>query len=108
MSARKKSVPAAEPPEVTAEVQAVETEETGATREPEAVEAAPAVPRFAVTFPRGLNLREGPGRQHKVVTVLPMGTVVLAAGAAEGGWLPVACDLGAGWVDVRYLAAVEG
>ena len=84
MSARKQSASAAQPVEVQ------------------------AVPRFAVTFPRGLNLREGPGRQHKVVTVLPMGTVVLAAGAAEEGWLPVACDLGAGWVDIRYLAPAGG
>lgn len=56
-----------------------------------------------VTYPMGLNLRTGPGKDHPVLRVLKMGTVVSLTGEPdENGWVPVE----GGWIDSRYVREV--
>lgn len=62
----------------------------------------PSAARYEVAYPRGLNLRAGPGMSFPVLRVLPAGDVVAAAGSARDGWLPV----DEGWCDKRYLREV--
>lgn len=54
---------------------------------------------YTVSYPGGLNLRAGPGKNFPVVRVLQPGTAVKAEGEAQGDWLPVE----GGWVDQKYL-----
>ena len=63
---------------------------------------APSFARYAVNFPRGLNVRSGPGREHNVLRVLKDGEEVEATGDTLRGWLPVP----GGWVDMQYLREV--
>lgn len=80
-----------------------ETAQTARTSE-KTVDAA----AFQVTYPFGLNLRAGPGKGYPVLSVLPAGAEVHAAGERvsppDGGtWLPVETRQGSGWVDAAYL-----
>ena len=65
--------------------------------------------KFVVTYPHGLNLRVGPGRNFAVKRVLPNGSIVEGVGevvrAGNVEWVPLA----EGWVDGKYLtlAGVE-
>lgn len=59
--------------------------------------------RVAVTYPMGLNLRAGPGKDHPVLRVLKMGAVASPTGEPdENGWIPVE----GGWIDSRYVREV--
>lgn len=56
-----------------------------------------------VTYPMGLNLRAGPGKDHPVLRVLKTGATVSPTGEPdENGWLPVE----GGWIDSRYVREV--
>ena len=56
-----------------------------------------------VTYPEGLNLREGPGKDYSVKRVLKAGETVQPKGEAdENGWMPVR----GGWVDSHYTQEV--
>lgn len=59
---------------------------------------------YKVVAPHGLNLRYDAGKEHRVLHVLPFGSVVEARGEAVdvngSSWLPVQD----GWVDATYLA----
>ena len=65
--------------------------------------------KFVVTYPHGLNLRIGPGRNFAVKRVLPNGSIVEGVGevvrAGNVEWVPLV----EGWVDGKYLtlAGVE-
>ncbi|WP_298016651.1 SH3 domain-containing protein [uncultured Dysosmobacter sp.] len=65
----------------------------------------------AVDADCGLNLREGPGVGFPAVEVLPEGAVLavqaLPCGAVVPGWALVHTGQRAGWVDIRYLRALE-
>ena len=61
--------------------------------------AAATFATYTVSYPGGLNLRAGPGKNFTVVRVLQPGTAVKAEGEAQGDWLPVK----GGWVDQKYL-----
>lgn len=60
----------------------------------------------------GLNLREGPARSFPVADILPDGAVavvlVLPYGAEVPSWALVHTGKRTGWVDVRYVAPLEG
>jgi len=61
----------------------------------------------------GLNIRSGPGRQFAVLNVLPTDSVAavldLPLGVEVPGWALVYVDPDLiGWVDCRYIQAVEG
>lgn len=59
--------------------------------------------KLVVTYPMGLNLRAGPGRDTAVLRVLKAGETVLQTGElTEAGWVPVED----GWVDSRYVREV--
>lgn len=59
--------------------------------------------KFVVTYPHGLNLRIGPGRNFAVKKVIPFGSTVEGIGecvrAGNTDWVPLAD----GWVDGKYL-----
>jgi len=82
--------------------------ELEASRETMAPDVPAGSPRFQVTYPFGLNLRAGPGKGYPVLSVLPAGAEVQAAGervtpSGGGAWLPVETCQGSGWVDAAYL-----
>lgn len=54
---------------------------------------------YTVSYPGGLNLRAGPGKNFSVLRVLQPGAAVKAEGEAHGNWLLVE----GGWVDQTYL-----
>lgn len=78
--------------------------EGAASSVPPVEKAAPVL--YKVTWPQGLNLRQDPGREHRVLRVLACGSLVEARGEAVDvkgtAWLPVQD----GWVDAAYLAEV--
>lgn len=96
------TVPAAESVE-TREMPVVPAEEA-ASSVPPVEKAAPVL--YKVTWAQGLNLRQDPGREHRVLRVLACGSLVEARGEAVDvngtAWLPVQD----GWVDAAYLAEV--
>lgn len=60
--------------------------------------------KLVVTYPMGLNLRAGPGRDTAVLRVLKAGENVLQTGElTESGWMPV----DGGWVDSRYVREAD-
>ena len=92
----------------------VETEVVVETNEPkpEAAEATPYIgkavgPMYRVIAPQGLNLRADPGLDHRVLKVLPFGSVVEARGGSvivnDSTWLPVQY----GWVVAAFLEPIE-
>jgi hypothetical protein len=52
-----------------------------------------------------LNLRDGPSTSHRILEVLPQGTIVLVTGRS-GNWYAVDASGTSGWVSGRYLVAV--
>lgn len=74
-----------------------------AKRKTEPKENSAAFAKYTVTFPGGLNLREGPGKTFSVLRVLQHGEVVEAEGRSKNGWLPVS----GGWVDRQYLEKIK-
>ena len=76
--------------------------------QPAAADSGPTAPAtMQVTSPDGLNLRAGPGLDHKVLVVLPEGAGVSAtASSADGQWVLVSYAGLVGWVNSRYLAPV--
>ena len=53
-----------------------------------------------------VNLRAGPGLEHRMITVAERGDVMRPLGRAENGWLPVR-DLvtgGEAWISEEYLS----
>lgn len=54
---------------------------------------------YTVSYPGGLNLRAGPGKNFPVLRVLQPGAAVKAEGEAQDNWLPVE----GGWVNQMYL-----
>lgn len=65
----------------------------------------------AVDSNTGLNLREGPGTAFPVAEVLPDGAVAavleLPYGAEVPGWALVHTGQRTGWVDARFIRALE-
>ena len=51
-----------------------------------------------------LNLREGPGINHRVVTVLPKGTPVTIDDDCDCKWIPVRYGSHIGYVKATYLS----
>lgn len=54
----------------------------------------------------GAALRLGPSSATPVVTNLPPASPVAVTGRGESGWLPVATDLGSGWLPEISIIAV--
>ena len=78
----------------------------------EAVETAPEADKrvgfmYRVSAPQGLNLRVDPGFEHRVLKVIPFGSVLEARGnpvTVNGSdWVPVQD----GWVAAAYLTPIE-
>jgi hypothetical protein len=65
----------------------------------------------AVRAPGGLNLREGPSVRYRVLEPLPDGTLLMALelpyGAQVPGWALVHTGARVGWVDTRFIQALE-
>jgi len=100
---------------------------SGETKVPEAPAPKPAAPASAppvktelkpaeitykavsytrwVTTP--LNMRKGPGKEHAVITSLPVGQVVTVTAIASNGWAKVTSDGKEGYVSGRYLSETE-
>lgn len=58
-----------------------------------------------VTAQGGLNMRQGPGTNYAVVTVLDSGATVNVVTADDGnGWAYVTSGKNAGWVSTKYLS----
>ena len=55
-----------------------------------------------VIFPKGLNLRAGPGLQHPVLLVMPYGTVVQILGI-RGKWYEVDIGSKRGFCRIRWI-----
>jgi 3D (Asp-Asp-Asp) domain-containing protein len=66
----------------------------------------------AGTDGRGMRLRTGPGMSHRIITVLPEGTVVtiMSGPVADGeaDWYQVSASSGTGWGIAQYLKAPAG
>lgn len=62
---------------------------------------------YQVSAPQGLNLRVDPGFEHRVLKVIPFGSVLEARGnpvTVNGAdWVPVQD----GWVAAAYLTPIE-
>lgn len=56
-----------------------------------------------MTVATGLNLREGPGTNYNVVTVMPGGATVEIMGAPQAGFHPVRFHGSTGWASSEYL-----
>lgn len=54
----------------------------------------------------GAALRLGPSSATPVVTNLPPASPVAVTGRGESGWLPVATDLGSGWLPEIAIIAI--
>jgi uncharacterized protein YgiM (DUF1202 family) len=52
-----------------------------------------------------VNLRSGPGLQHKVIRVVPNGTRVVLTGQSSNGFRSVSVNGTAGWISSDYVAA---
>lgn len=61
---------------------------------------------FAVTA-AGLNLRDQPGKQGRVLLVLSRGQRVVASGPPQDGWLPVAAAGTAGFAASAFLQPLD-
>lgn len=65
----------------------------------------------AVIADNGLNLREGPGRGYRAAQVLPTGAaakvLALPYGTKVPGWALVHTGDRTGWVDIRFIQALE-
>jgi uncharacterized protein YgiM (DUF1202 family) len=66
------------------------------------------VVEYAVNAEHGLNLRERPSLDAKIIAVLPRGSGVVLDASQEAvlGWLPVRTGRLYGWVQERHLAYV--
>jgi uncharacterized protein YraI len=51
-----------------------------------------------------LNLRNGPGLDYDVITLMPAGSAVTVTGDATEGWYPVQFDELTGWAYAAYLS----
>ena len=62
---------------------------------------------YRVSAPQGLNLRVDPGFEHRVLKVIPFGSVLEARGNSMtvngSDWVPVPD----GWVAAAYLTPIE-
>ncbi len=56
-----------------------------------------------MTVSVGLNLREGPGTNYNVVTVMPAGATVQVMGDPQGGFYPLQFHGSQGWASGDYL-----
>jgi len=62
-----------------------------------------SIPRVGILNAPGVNIRQGPGLNEKVVgRILEKGTVVKVLGL-EGDWVNVSFQGGMGWINSRYL-----
>jgi peptidoglycan/xylan/chitin deacetylase (PgdA/CDA1 family) len=50
-----------------------------------------------------LNLRSGPGTQHSILLVMPLGSVVTLVAGPTGGWYQVNYNGTIGWASATYL-----
>lgn len=102
MSNKTKAAEKVENPVADAAQTAEKATETAADPQSEVVKETVGL-LYKVTAPYGLNLRYDAGREHRVLQVLPFGSVVEARGEAVTvngtSWLPVQD----GWVDATYL-----
>lgn len=55
----------------------------------------------------GLNLRDQPGKQGRILAVLGRGDRVVAAGPEQGGWLPVVAAGRAGFASAGFLRPLD-
>jgi uncharacterized protein YraI len=58
----------------------------------------------SATVSESLNLRSGPGLGHRILAVMPAGSVVALTGEATEGWYPVRYNNLTGWAFGQYLA----
>ncbi len=56
-----------------------------------------------VSAPSGLNIRSGPGIEHKVVYVAPNASILQPSEARRGKWIKVAFGYVSGWVHSDYV-----
>lgn len=61
---------------------------------------------FSVVANSGLNVRSGPGLNHRVLGVLPTNARIDSTGPARDGWMPITYQGGQGWVSDAYLNAI--
>lgn len=59
---------------------------------------------LVVTPAIGVNVRSGPGIQHRVLGALPRGTQVDARGDSQNGWTPVNYRGQEAWISSEYLS----
>lgn len=70
---------------------------------PAASRTAQLAGSYRVTAKSGLRLRMGPGTDHAILTVLPLGTVVRCYGYHTAHWLAVTANGQTGYCSSRYL-----
>lgn len=86
-----------------------DSDATTNTTAPEEVEVTVVIPEtFLVAAPNGLNLREGAGKDHAVLTILADRARVVVSHpldfAEVPGWVRVQSeDLRVGWVQAEFL-----
>lgn len=76
---------------------------------PEPVPVGETVTGSATVIDGALNLRQGPGTDYAIITVLPDGAAVELRGEAQGGFFPVSYGGTTGWAFADFLrqASVE-
>ena len=64
--------------------------------------------QMRVNSPEGLNLRAGPGTEHRVLTLLAHNTLLTISGrSADGRWAQIVHNGQGGWVDSQYLVDAD-
>lgn len=68
-------------------------------------EAEPEIRKVRVTGGR-VNVRSGPGTQHKILSIAIRGTVLNYTAKAENGWYSVTVNGETGWISGKYTEEV--
>jgi peptidoglycan/xylan/chitin deacetylase (PgdA/CDA1 family) len=63
----------------------------------------PALNGASARTTANLNLRTGPGTQHSIILVMPLGSVVTLLDGPNGNWYQVDYDGTIGWASATYL-----
>ena len=76
--------------------------------EPEEDDVAENEPihRIEVTGGR-VNVRSGPGTQHRIITITTKGAVLPFTAKADNGWYAVVVNGETGWISGKYAKEVE-
>ena len=84
-----------------------EAKTPSATPEPEVAEITYKTVSYTRWVTAPLNMRRGPGREHAVITSIPMAQSVAVTAIASNGWAKVSYDGREGYVSGRYLSETE-